>query len=90
MLLAIEDLKTLSQGKKISIQSFDIETKGKKETAWIYVDYTNHIPRTNSKEVMTVESAAGAHGVFDVTIENRGGGPYGCLKWDCMRIKFFV
>ena len=31
------------------------------------------MPRTNSKEEMTVESVAGAHGVFDVTIENSGG-----------------
>lgn len=73
ILLAIEDLKSLSQGKRISIESFDIEKEGKKETAWIYVDYTKHMPRTNSKEEMTVESVAGAHGVFDVTIENSGG-----------------
>ena len=73
ILLAIEDLKSLSQGKRISIESFDIEKEGKKETAWIYIDYTNHMPETNSKEEMTVERAAGAHGVFDVTIENSGG-----------------
>ena len=73
ILLAIEDLKSLSQGKRISIESFDIEKEGKKETAWIYVDYTKHMPRTTSKEEMTVDSVAGAHGVFDVTIENSGG-----------------
>ena len=73
ILLAIEDLKSLSQGKRISIESFDVEKEGKKETAWIYIDYTNHMPETNSKEEMMVESVAGAHGVFDVTIENSGG-----------------
>ena len=46
---------------------------GKKETEWIYIDYTKHMPETNSKEEMRVESTAGAHGVFDVTIENPGG-----------------
>ena len=73
ILLAIEDLKNLLQGKRISIESFDIVKEGKKETAWIYIDYTNHMPETNSKEEMMVESVAGAHGVFDVTIENSGG-----------------
>ena len=73
ILLAIEDLKNLLQGKRISIESFDIVKEGKKETAWIYIDYTNHMPETNSKEEMMVESVAGAHGVFDVTIENFGG-----------------
>ena len=73
ILLAIEDLKNLLQGKRISIESFDIVKEGKKETAWIYIDYTNHMPETNSKEEMRVESTVGAHGVFAVTIENSGG-----------------
>ena len=73
ILLALEDLKSISQGKRISIESFDIEKEGKKETAWIYIDYTKHMPRTNSKEEMRIQSTAGAHGVFDVTIENSGG-----------------